>query len=109
MRSHTILPTPPPAPQTPDLPIAHRSRAHTIGTNYMAFPVLDEETGQLMEYQQLRKHPKYATTWTTSYSNEMGCLCQGIGNNTEGAGKRVEGTDTFFVIHYYEVPANRRK
>ena len=44
----------------------------------MDFPVLDEETGQLMEYKQLCKHPKYATTWTTSYSNDMVRLCQGI-------------------------------
>ena len=75
----------------------------------MAFPVLDEETGKLMEYQQLRKHPKYATTWTTSYSNDMGRICQEIVNNTEGTGKRIESTDTFFVIHYHDTPANRHK
>ena len=56
-RSRTILPTPPPAPQMPDPPIAHRTRAHTTGTDDMAFLVLDEETGQLMEYQKLRKTP----------------------------------------------------
>ena len=75
----------------------------------MAFPVLDEDTGQLMEYRQLRKNPKYATTWNTSYSNEMDHLCHGIGKNTEGTGKRVEGADTFFVIHYHDIPADRRK
>ena len=62
-----------------------------------------------MEHCQLRKHPKYAATWTTSYSNEMGRLFQGIGRNTKGTGKRVEGTDTFFVVHYNDIPAKRRK
>ena len=36
-------------------------------------------------------------------------LCQGIGKNTEGTEKRVEGTDTFLVIHYYDIPADTRK
>ena len=62
-----------------------------------------------MEYCKLLKHPKYTAIWTTSYSNEMGHLCQGIGRNTEVTGKRVEGTDTFFVIHYDDTPANIRK
>ena len=75
----------------------------------MDFPVLYEETGQLMEYRQLCKHSRYATTWTTSYSNDMGRLCQGIVKNTEGTGKSVEGTDTFFVVHYHDIPANKRK
>ena len=42
----------------------------------MALPVIDEETGQIMEYRQLLKYPKYTATWLTSYSNEMGRLCQ---------------------------------
>ena len=71
-RSRTILPTPPPTPQTMDPPIAHRTRAHTTGTSAMDLPVLYEETVQLMDYCQLLKHPKYTDTWTTSYSNEMG-------------------------------------
>ena len=75
----------------------------------MGFPVLYEETGQLMEYCQQLKHPKYAATWTTSYSNEMGHLCQVIGRNTEVTGKRVEETDTFFVIRYDDTPDDIRK
>ena len=62
-----------------------------------------------MEYRKLHKHPKYAATWTTSYSNEMSRLFQGIGNNTEVTGKRVEGTDIFFVIQYHDIPADRHK
>ena len=62
-----------------------------------------------MEYREICKHPKYAATRTTSYSNEMGRLCQGIGKNTEGTGKCVKGTYTFFFIHYHDIHANRRK
>ena len=43
------------------------------------------------------------------YSNDMGRLCQGIVNNMEVTGKSVEETDTFFVVHYHDIPANRRK
>ena len=62
-----------------------------------------------MEYRQLRKNLNYAATWTTSYSNEMGRLFQGIGRNTEGTGQRVEGTNTLFVFHYDGTPSKRRK
>ena len=62
-----------------------------------------------MEYQKLRKHPKYAATWTISYSNEVGRLCQVIGKNMEVTVKRVEGTYTFLVIHYHDIPADRSK
>ena len=75
MRSHTILPTPPPIPQKPDPNITHRTREHKTGTGAMDFPVLYEDTGQLMEYCQLLKHPKYTAIWTTSYYNDMGRLC----------------------------------
>ena len=62
-----------------------------------------------MDYRQLRKHPTYASTWNTSYSNEMGRLRQGIGRNKKGTGQRIEGTDTFFAVYYDDIPAGRRK
>ena len=75
----------------------------------MDLPVLDEETGQLMEYCQLRKHPNYKATWTTPYSKEMGRLCHGIGRNAEGTVQRVDGTDTYFFVYYNDIPAERLK
>ena len=96
-------------PKNPEPPIAHRTRDHTTVTSVMALPVLDEEMGQLMDYCQPRKHPNYAATWTTSYSNGMGRLFQGIGSNTEGTGKLVEGADTFFFVHYDDIPIARCK
>eukprot|EP00804_Cyclotella_cryptica_P028768 CCRYP_018720-RA/>CCRYP_018720-RA protein AED:0.37 eAED:0.37 QI:0/0/0/1/0/0.25/4/0/1148 len=85
-------------PTTIDQPIAARTRAasghrpsrnsfaaladttdnESVGT---AMPVLDQDTGQLLEHKQLRRHPKHKATWDTSYSNELGRLCQGIGHH----------------------------
>ena len=45
----------------------------------LAMPVLDEFSGQSLQYRQLRKHPKFAHIWNTSYANELGRICQGIG------------------------------
>ena len=52
-----------------------------------AMPVLDEESGKLLEHMQLRRHPRLKDTWDTSYSNELGILCQGIGRGTVGPKK----------------------
>jgi hypothetical protein len=47
--------------------------------------------------------------WDKSYANELGRLCQGVGTNPDGPSpKRIEGTDTFRVIQYHDIPANRR-
>ena len=71
--------------------------------------VLDEETGKTLEYPQLRKHPKYQQGWKQSYSNELGRLCQGVGLGTKGPRKqRTEGTDTFNIIDYADIPSDRR-
>ena len=47
--------------------------------DHLAMSVLDPETGNTMEYRQLRRHPKYKKIWETSYCNELGRLFQGIG------------------------------
>eukprot|EP00804_Cyclotella_cryptica_P029532 CCRYP_011301-RB/>CCRYP_011301-RB protein AED:0.42 eAED:0.72 QI:0/-1/0/1/-1/0/1/0/198 len=72
-------------------------------------PVLDQDTGQLLEHKQLRRHPKHKTTWDASYSNELGRLCQGIGHHPQYKHKkRIEGTNTFKPIQYLDIP-NQRK
>jgi hypothetical protein len=74
-----------------------------------AMPVLDEETGKTLEYPQLRKHPKYQQLWKQSYLNELGRLCQGIGSGTKGPRKqRTQGTDTFNIIDYADIPVDRQ-
>ena len=37
----------------------------------------------------------------------MGRLCQGVGTGTNIIGKRVEGTNTFFVVRFEDIPKDR--
>ncbi len=77
---------------------------------HWAMPVFDPESGQMLEYRQLRNHPTLGHIWNESYANELGRLCQGIGSSpTSKNGQRVAGTDTFRVIDYAEIPVERRK
>ena len=41
------------------------------------------------------------------FSNEMGILCQGVGTGGDGLGKRVEGTNTFYVIKFEDILKDR--
>ena len=47
----------------------------------IALSVLDTETGQTLEPCALRRHPRLANTWNTSYSNKLVRLYQGIGTD----------------------------
>ena len=60
--------------------------------------VLNEDTGELMEYQHLIGNPKYREIWGQAYGNELGRLEQG----TEG---RVKGTNKIFFISKEDLPA----
>jgi len=71
--------------------------------------VYDPESGKMLEYRQLLRHPTLSKIWSPSASNEMGRLCQGFGVGPEGKGKRVDGTDTFRVIRYDDIPKDRLK
>jgi hypothetical protein len=37
----------------------------------LAYAVLDDDTGDLLEYRHLIKHPKYKDTWSNSFGNEI--------------------------------------
>ena len=60
--------------------------------------VLNEETGELMEYHHIMKNPKYRQLWATSYSKELGRLAQGMPG-------KVEGINTIYFIYKSDVPA----
>jgi hypothetical protein len=113
-------------------PVAHRTRSRRISPVAAAsrvFPsdflslwaasdsihgaalsVLDPATGKSLEHRALRRHPRLGPAWATSYSNELGRLCQGIGSDaSDPAKQRVEGTDTFHVLRYEDIPPDRRK
>jgi hypothetical protein len=36
-----------------------------------AYAVLNDNTGSLLKYRHLMKHPKYKDTWTASFSKEI--------------------------------------
>ena len=62
--------------------------------------VLNEETGELMEYRHLLANPKYRATWSKAYGKEIGRLAQGIPGE-------VEGTNTITFIDKSHIPENR--
>ena len=66
----------------------------------MLSAVLDEDTGELMEYRKLMKNPKYRPLYQNSYAKEIGRLAQGIPG-------LVEGTNTMFFIEKTAVPVGR--
>jgi hypothetical protein len=37
----------------------------------LAYAVLDDDTGNLLEYRHLIKHPKYKDMWSNSFRNEI--------------------------------------
>ena len=71
-----------------DEPVAAQTRSSTVLHNYTtpsrslalaaqtlthaAYLVLDNDTGKLLNYGQLRKHPDFQETWNKSFSDEMG-------------------------------------
>jgi hypothetical protein len=52
-----------------------------------ALAVMDHDSGKMMNYRQLRKHPKYNKAWTTSSANEFGRLASGVGGHVKGTKK----------------------
>jgi hypothetical protein len=95
-------------PSTPHEPlsiaerVAERRRQQAATSVEIAVPVLDQETGKLLEYRQLLKHPKFQEVWSRSAADEFGRLAQGIKG-------RVKATDTIRFIHKHEIPEDRFK
>ena len=74
-----------------------------------SMPVMDTVTGENLEYRQIRSNPKYKKTWNQSYSNELGRLCQIMGNGSKGPQKQcIKGTETFRIIRYEDIPVDCR-
>ena len=70
---------------------------------------MDPATGDFLEHRQLRRDPRFKAVWDTSYANELGRLCQGIGSGATPTKQRVAGTNTFFLIDYKDIPLHKRK
>ena len=61
----------------------------------LAYAILDKETGDLLEYRHLMKHPKYKDTWLKSFGTEIRHL--------------VTTTETIFFKRKDKIPHDRRK
>jgi hypothetical protein len=77
--------------------------------NQLALSVLAPTTGNMLEHCQLQRDPWYKTTWDTSYSNELGRLCQGISSGMAPNSKHVAGTNAYFCIDSNDIPLHKRK
>jgi hypothetical protein len=77
--------------------------------NPLALSVLAPTTGNMLEHHQHRKNPCSKTAWDTSYANELGHLCQGIGSEKAPSSKHVGGTNTFFPIDYHDISMHKRR
>jgi hypothetical protein len=67
-----------------------------------ALAVMDHDSGKMMNYRQLRKHPKFNKAWATSSANKFGRLASGVVG-------RIKGMKTIRFIHQDDVPPKRRK
>jgi len=70
---------------------------------HQATAVMDEETGQLLNYRQLLHSAKDKNQWSISSVNEFGRLANGVGNRIKNP------TNTIQFIHKKDIPQDRRK
>jgi hypothetical protein len=73
-----------------------RTMQGNFPTENFACAILDEETGQSLEFRHLIKLDKYRDIWMKSFANELGRLAQGI--------RDIPGTDTIDFIPFSDVP-----
>jgi len=59
-----------------------------------AQPVLDFDTGKLLEYRQLLRDPKHKEIWTKAGAKEFGRLAQGVGGRIDGTNCWKKGERT---------------
>ena len=57
----------------------HKHFTHMENEVHKALAVMDKDTGKLLNYRQLLRHPKYKKAWSTLAANEFGRLAQGVG------------------------------
>ena len=64
--------------------------------------VIDNDTGELLEYRHLIQRPKYKKDWGFSFGNEIVRLAQGMPS-------RNTGTNTLHFLDRHNIPADRWK
>ena len=69
---------------------------------HQAIPVLDADSGKLLNYRELMKYPKCRNDWRILLTNKFGCLANDLN-------KKVSGTRTIKFTHTYNVPRKTMK
>ena len=64
---------------------------------------MDKNTGKMLEYRQLMRHPAYRADWSLSSANEFGRLANGVG------GRIKNPTNTIKFIKKCAIPLQRLK
>ena len=54
--------------------------------------VMDEETGQLLNYRQLLHRAKFKKQWSISSANKFGRLANGVGNRIKNPTNTIKKT-----------------
>ena len=68
---------------------------------HWANAIIDPISSASIEYRHLIKSLKHKVPWTTSFSNKLGRLAQGVGD-------RIKGTNLIYFIDYALIPKDRR-
>jgi hypothetical protein len=75
------------------------SPTHVDSLNFIG-TIIDNITGNVLEYRHLMKSNKHRSIWQHSISNERRCLFQGMCD--------IKGTDTHFFIAKDKMPCHKR-
>ena len=65
--------------------------------------VMDKDSGKMLNYRQLMRHPEYKQQWSKLSANELGRLANGVG------GRIKNPTNTIKFIRKDDVPQEQRK
>ena len=68
---------------------------------HTACPVIDQVSGEPLEYIHLMKSPDQQI-WETAFANDLGRLTQGIGT------RMPTGNDTIIFIHHSDIPLHKK-
>jgi hypothetical protein len=56
----------------------HQLVLHKLATHHFLSAIIDNDTGDVLEYRHLIKNPTTKSVWETSFANKIGHLYQGI-------------------------------
>ena len=90
-----------PYPNRHNKRLPHQANSGVTMPSHWANAIIDPISGVSMEYRHLVKIPKHKVPRTTSFSNELGQLAQGVGNI-------IKGTIIIYFIYYAFIPKGCR-